>query len=77
VLQRQLAVHHGKESLLAKSLGAEIKDKGSLAAYVLGILAAWFVEPWLGFAIFVGVALLWLVPDRRMARVAAAKRPTH
>ena len=54
-------------------LGHEVKDKVSLVAYVVGIIAAWFAVPWLGFVVFVGVALMWLVPDRRMAAIVKAK----
>ena len=70
-LPRQLVAHHGKDSHFASGLGREVNDKLSLLAYVIGILAAWLLAPWLGFAVFVGVALMWLVPDRRMAAVAA------
>lgn len=57
--------HHGKDSALAQAFGRDVKGKASLFLYVLGI-ALTFVQPWLGFALYCCVAVLWLVPDRRM-----------
>jgi uncharacterized membrane protein len=65
-MQAQLARHHGPESPMVQALGRDIKGKLSLLLYVAGTVAAAFVSPLLGLAVFVGVALLWLVPDRRM-----------
>ncbi len=65
-IQTQLARHHGPDSPLVQALGRDIKGKLSLLCYVVGTLTAAFASPPLGFAIFVGVALFWLVPDRRM-----------
>jgi uncharacterized membrane protein len=45
-----------------------LKGKLSPVFYVLGILSAWFVTPWLGIAIYAGVSGMWLVPDRRIER---------
>ncbi len=74
MLQTQLARHHGPGNPIAQSLGQDVKGKLSLVLYVAGILAAAFVQPMLGFAVFVGVALLWLVPDRRMEHAMAKQR---
>lgn len=62
---RSIVAHHGKDSDIAHAFGADIKGKLSLVMYALGI-GFTFIQPWLGFSVFVVVALMWLVPDRRM-----------
>ncbi|MBL8397270.1 MAG: DUF1211 domain-containing protein [Candidatus Accumulibacter sp.] len=62
---RSLVAHHGRDSALAHAFGRDLKGKISLLLYATGI-GLTLVQPWLGFAVFVGVALMWLVPDRRM-----------
>ena len=49
-------------------MGSDRKGKVSLALYATGIAMA-FVQPWISAAIYVLVALIWLVPDRRIERV--------
>ncbi|MBI1285634.1 MAG: DUF1211 domain-containing protein [Thiobacillus sp.] len=71
VMQAQLTRHHGPDSALARALGGDMKGKISLLSYIVGTLLAAFTSPMLGFAAFVGVALLWLVPDRRMEHALA------
>ncbi len=73
VLQTQLSIHHGRDSHFTRALGSDFKGKGSLAAYVLGIVLAWLASPWAGFAVFAGVSLWWLVPDRRMEQVVQSR----
>ncbi len=73
VLQGCLVRLHGGESLLVRALGRDAKGKGSPVLYVAGILAAWLVAPWVGLLFFVGTALMWLVPDRRIERLIAAR----
>jgi uncharacterized membrane protein len=58
---------------LREVVGRDLKGKASPVIYVTGILLA-FVEPWLGLIPFVVVALIWLVPDRRVERYLAAHR---
>ena len=75
LLQMRLVLLHGKESPFAVALGKngnDMKGKLSLALDIIGICLAWFVAPILGLAIFIFVALMWLVPDPRMAAVVAA-----
>ena len=55
---------------LERALGADLKGKSSPVLYLLGIAAA-FVSTWLSLAIFIAVALMWLVPDRRVERTIA------
>jgi uncharacterized membrane protein len=71
VLQSCLVRHHGPDSLLVKAIGRDAKGKASPVLYLLGIVGAWLFSPWLGLMFFVGVALMWLVPDRRMEGMLA------
>jgi uncharacterized membrane protein len=65
----QLAIIHrqGAHSVLASALGSDVKGKISPVLYVTGIALA-FVSPWLSIAIYVLVAVMWLVPDKRIER---------
>ena len=72
VLQTSLISHHGTDSLLKRAVGRDAKGKASPVLYILGIAAAWFFTPSAGMFLFVVVALMWLVPDRRMERVLKA-----
>jgi uncharacterized membrane protein len=70
LLARAIVAREGKGSRLAAALGSDVKGKASLALYAAAIPLA-FVREWLADAIFVAVALVWLVPDRRIeARLA-------
>ena len=67
ILTRSLVAHHGRGSTLALAVGRDRKGLYSLLAYVVAIpLTCLGRGP--GLAISVGVALVWLVPDRRMER---------
>lgn len=65
VLQGRLIKLHGPDCALARAVGRDAKGKASPVLYVLGIAAAWLGPAWLGLGFYVGVALMWLVPDRR------------
>lgn len=67
ILSRELVRLHGADSTLARAMGAGIKEWASLVLYVLGIATA-FVHPYLGFAFYIAVALMWFIPDRRIER---------
>ena len=69
ILARILVAHHGADSRLARALGEDTKGKVSLALYAAAIALA-FVTHWASHAIYVAVALIWLVPDRRIESVA-------
>ena len=62
-------VHHekGENDLLAEAVGNDFKGKLSLALYAAAIPLA-FVHQWISHAIYVAVAIIWLVPDRRIER---------
>ncbi len=68
VMQTVLLRAEGEKSGLARAIGRDLKGKISPFCYLGGIFAA-FLEPLLADAIYVGVALLWLVPDRRIERL--------
>ncbi len=67
VLQGQILKNHGKDSLLAKSIGKDIKGKISPVLYILGIGSSWISE-WLAGGFYVLVALIWLIPDKRIEK---------
>jgi uncharacterized membrane protein len=65
LLQKAIMRKQGAHSVLASALGSDIKGKISPILYVAGIVVA-FVNPWLSIAVYVLVAVMWLVPDRRI-----------
>jgi uncharacterized membrane protein len=65
ILTRAIVAHHGKDSLLAQAIGSDFKGNISIAFYVLGVVFA-FVSAWISYVFYVLVALIWLVPDRRI-----------
>ena len=65
ILQQQLIAYNGRDSRLAAAVGNDIKGKLSLILYLAAIVLA-FVRPWMAITLYVAVALLWLVPDRRI-----------
>jgi uncharacterized membrane protein len=67
-LQTCIIRRQGPECLLAKAVSRDLKGKASPMLYVGGIVTAWTVSAWAGMAIFVFVALMWLVPDPRLER---------
>jgi uncharacterized membrane protein len=68
VLERAIIAEHGPDSRLARAVGGtDRKGLVSLAGYAAAIPLA-FVQAWISVAIYVGITLLWLVPDRRIER---------
>jgi uncharacterized membrane protein len=65
ILQGLIIADQGEGSTLAAAVGSDVKGKMSPALYAIAIGAA-FVEPRVSAAIYVGTALIWLVPDRRI-----------
>jgi uncharacterized membrane protein len=70
ILARRLAAHHGSESKLARALGRDAKGLMSLVIYAAAILLS-FLSTSIAIALYVAVALMWIVPDRRIERVFA------
>lgn len=67
ILTRVLLAHHDKDSKLARALGQDFKGKISLVFYVVAIPLA-FVNSWFSMALYVLVALVWFIPDRRIEK---------
>lgn len=68
ILVRVLIAAHGKNSVLATAVGSDFKGKISLVFYAVAIPLA-FVDSWLAGSLYVVVAIIWLIPDRRIERV--------
>ncbi len=68
ILQRAIMAHQGNNSLLAKAVGRDLKGKLSPVVYLLAIVLALLEVPMAGL-LYVFVALVWLIPDRRIERV--------
>ena len=67
ILARALIAECGPDSRLARALGADRKGKLSIGFYAIAIGLA-FVNPWIAVTIYVGVAMWWLIPDRRIEK---------
>jgi uncharacterized membrane protein len=68
ILAHVLISHHGRDSALAKALGRDAKGKVSLLFYAVAIPLSFF-SPWLACGLYVLVAVIWLIPDRRIERI--------
>jgi uncharacterized membrane protein len=68
ILQGTVIRLHGRNSALATAVGANLKGKISILCYVAAIVVA-FWEPWISLGLYVLVACIWFVPDRRIERV--------
>jgi uncharacterized membrane protein len=67
ILQAAILAKQGRGSLLAGAIGRDWKGKISLVCYVIAIVVS-FVNQWLADALYVLVAMIWLIPDRRIER---------
>jgi uncharacterized membrane protein len=67
LLAQALITVHGKDSALAIAVGRDFKGKISLVLYAIAIPFA-FLSSWISGGLYVGVAILWLIPDRRIER---------
>jgi len=68
ILTQVLLRYHERDSVLARALGRDFKGKLSIALYVVAlVLTLW--EPRISCLIYLGVAIMWLIPDRRFERV--------
>ncbi len=70
ILVRVLLAHPGQNSTLAAALGSDFKGKISIVIYAIALLLC-FLNYWLAYALYVAVALMWLVPDRRIEETLA------
>jgi len=65
ILQEAIVAAHGPDSMLGQAVGRDMKGKLSMVAYAIAIPLA-FVNQWISDALYVGVAILWFMPDRRI-----------
>ena len=72
ILQNAIIAQQGNGSLLAKAVGRDVKGKLSPFLYATAIACA-FIQVTLSQLLYVCVALMWLVPDRRIERILAQK----
>jgi uncharacterized membrane protein len=71
LLGRTLIRANGPDSLVARAIASDVKGRASLILYAAGVGLA-FVSPWISYALYAGVAVLWLIPDPRFSRLSGA-----
>ena len=67
ILTKALVAHHGPDSMLAASIGRDSKGTASVGIYLAAVPLS-FVRPWIACACYVLVAVMWLLPDRRIEK---------
>ena len=65
ILQKSILAVQGKDSILAKAIGKDIKGKASPIIYTVAVIAS-FYYPWIAGSLYILAALMWLVPDKRI-----------
>ena len=70
VLSHAILASHGPDSVLAHAVGSDTKGKVSVVIYAVAVPLA-FVQPWVAMALYALVAVIWLIPDRRIERAVA------
>ncbi len=68
ILVRALIGHHGRDSALARAIGSDRKGKISIVFYLIAIAVSWTI-PLAACAIYAWVAVMWIIPDRRIEKV--------
>ena len=68
LLEHSIIVCNGPHSKLARAVGSDLKGKISLSLYLLAIPLA-YVRPWIAIALYVVVAMIWFIPDRRIESI--------
>jgi uncharacterized membrane protein len=74
ILQRAIIARQGTGSMLERAVGRDLKGKLSPVVYILAIVVS-FIRPWVAGALYVLVALVWLIPDRRIERTLERRKP--
>jgi uncharacterized membrane protein len=74
ILQQRIIVSQGEESLLKRAVGRDWKGRVSPLLYVAAMVLA-FASSWFAMAIYILVALIWVIPDRRIERVLTGREP--
>jgi uncharacterized membrane protein len=72
LLSRVLVRHSGKDSMLAEAVGRDRKGKISIVIYATAILLSFF-NSYVGFSLYIVVALIWIIPDPRIEKKVAQK----
>lgn len=67
ILQNIILKIHGSDGVLARAIGKDIKGKLSPVLYIIALVFSFFI-PWVSGALYVAVALMWLIPDKRIER---------
>jgi uncharacterized membrane protein len=67
ILQHYILKNHGKDSILAKAIGKDYKGVASPIFYIVGVVVA-FYNVWISGALFITVAIMWLIPDSRIEK---------
>jgi uncharacterized membrane protein len=73
ILTRALLANHGEDSTLAMAVGRDFKGIVSLGIYAVAVLLA-FVNSWLACALYALVAVMWLIPDRRIEKIMTSEK---
>jgi uncharacterized membrane protein len=73
LLQQTIIREHGRNAVLTRAVGADLKGKISPVLYLIAIASTFFQE-WIAQALYVLVALMWLLPDRRIEHTVAADK---
>ncbi|MES2062340.1 MAG: TMEM175 family protein [Bacteroidota bacterium] len=76
ILVRVLVKHHGENSVLARAVGNDTKGKISTGIYAAAIVVS-FIHSWIAFGMYFIVALIWLVPDKRIERKLSDEHQEH
>ena len=79
LLQEVIIRSQGRDSIMKRAIGRDLKGRGSMVGYVGAVIAAWAggdgpgrIGIWIAVALFVVVAALWIIPDRRIATIVTA-----
>ena len=67
ILQRTIIKHHDEDFSLRKAVGKDYKGKLSIVLYLIGLLLG-FVNPWFAITCYILVAIMWVVPDKRIEK---------
>ena len=72
ILQRIIILNEGKNSIIAKAIGKDVKGNMSSVLYIVGIVFSFYNE-WISGVAYFTVAMLWLIPDKRIERFFPSK----
>jgi uncharacterized membrane protein len=67
ILQNMIIKHHDEDFTLRKAVGKDYKGKLSIVIYIIGLILS-FINPWIAISCYIFVAIIWVVPDRRIEK---------